>query len=106
MTIAALQLEPYVHMYARTVRGPMSEAHQYHYFVDDVRYETDQSSLTGAQIKAKIPNYPAGYVLVLEGEGGQKDKVIADEESVEIAPGHGHGERHFVLQPPANFGTM
>jgi hypothetical protein len=83
----------------------MSNNPKYDYFVGKDKYETDQASLTGAMIKAKIPNYPAGYILVLEGDGGQKDTVIADDQSVEIAPGHGHGVRHFVLQPPTNFGA-
>ena len=42
---------------------------KYFYFVDGVRYESDQEVLTGAQIKARIPNFDNSLVLMLEGTG-------------------------------------
>lgn len=75
----------------------------YFYFVDSTRYETDQPKLTGAMIKAKVPNCPAGYSLVLEGHGNDPDQVIADETSVSLEKDK--GPRRFFLQPPATFGA-
>jgi hypothetical protein len=48
---------------------------KYFYFVDGVRYETDQEVLTGAQIKARIPNFENALVLMLEGTGKEPDTI-------------------------------
>ncbi|MFC3068925.1 multiubiquitin domain-containing protein [Phenylobacterium soli] len=75
----------------------------YEYFVDNVRYTTDQPALTGAQIKAKVPDWPAGYGLLLDppGEHGE-ERLIADDEVVRFDEGHGH--LHFTRVPPASYG--
>jgi len=74
----------------------------YHYFVNQDRYETDQPALTGAQIKARIPNLLPGTGLSLEGHGQDPDRQIADEELVQLDTGH--GPARFTLVPPATFG--
>lgn len=76
------------------------EKKKYSYFVDDVEYHTDQPTITGAAIKAKIPNYPAGYSLVLEGKGHADDTTVTDTTEVDLT----HGHPHLFLKPPANFG--
>ncbi|CAN7724620.1 hypothetical protein LJR290_006151 [Variovorax sp. LjRoot290] len=77
----------------------------YFYFVGNDRYESESESITGAQIKAKIPNLPPGSGLSLEGHGNDPDQMIADDESVLLEIGHGEGgPRHFTLVPPATFG--
>jgi hypothetical protein len=75
----------------------------YHFFVDAKRYETDQHSLTGAQIKA-IAGVQPNYQLYLEEEGDRPDKAIADGESVEMK--EGEHTRHFYAVPPATFGGL
>jgi hypothetical protein len=83
----------------------MSEHHErFEYFVDGLKYETDKSSLTGAEIKASVPNLNPTYKLFLEVSGDAPDREIADSETVTIDPGHGHGVRHFFAVPPATFG--
>ncbi len=80
-----------------------AEKHEkFFYFVDNVRYETDNSTLTGAQIKARIPNFDASYALYLEGPGDQPDQLIADDTSVSLEKEK--GPRRFYTVPPATFG--
>lgn len=78
------------------------EKKKYSYFVDDQKYDADEPTITGALIKAKIPNYPAGYVLVLEGHGHEDDTPVTDTTVIDLASAHGHP--HLFLKPPANFG--
>lgn len=77
---------------------------KYPYFVDNDPYESDLPSLTGAQIKARIPNFNAAYTLTLEGKGGQPDRVIKDTDNVELDEAHGGPARLFTT-PPATFGA-
>ena len=72
------------------------------FFVDNARYETDQCVLTGAQIKAKVPDWPAGDGLLLEGHDHEPDRLINDDERVDLAE---HAPRRFVRVPPATFGA-
>ena len=78
-----------------------AERHKEHrFFVDAKPYETDQTSLTGAQIKAKA-SVSAEYQLFLEEEGDRPDRAISDGEGVDMT-----GEpKHFFAVPPATFGT-
>lgn len=76
--------------------------HKYFYFVGNDKYESDLPALTGAQIKAKIPNLDPTLQLSLEGHGNEPDRIIADSESVSLEKEH--GPLRFTLVPPANFG--
>jgi hypothetical protein len=72
------------------------------YFVDNVKYESEQSPLTGAQIKAAIPNFDRTYSLFLEEPGDEPDKLINDNDSVSLEKEH--GPRRLYTVPPATFG--
>lgn len=74
----------------------------YKFFVGSEKYETTERELTGAQIKAYVPDVVPGTKLSLEGHGHDPDQIIADDEKV--AMDDGHGPRRFTLVPPANFG--
>ena len=76
---------------------------RYHFFVDARRYETERSSLTGAEIKA-IASVTETYQLFLEEEGDTPDKPIADSETVVLK--EGEDTRHFYAVPPATFGAL
>lgn len=76
--------------------------HDYHYFVGNKRYESADSSLTGAQIKERAAAQ-AGDGLLLEGRGNDPDEVIADDRSIELDHKHG-GPRRFRIEPAATFG--
>ncbi len=72
------------------------------FFVNGARYESSEHSLSGLQIKARVSNWDPTHDLVLEGHGHDPDRVIADDESVELEVEHGH--RRFSSVPKANFG--
>jgi hypothetical protein len=74
------------------------------YFVGETKYSTELSEITGAQVKARIADLPAGTSLSLEGHGNEPDRMIGDGDSVSLVLGHGEGARHFILVPPATFG--
>jgi hypothetical protein len=72
----------------------------YHYFVDGVKYETDDPNVTGAFIKVRLPESKRGYALYLEGTKHQPDTLINDDTSISL-----EGEpKHFYTVPPASFG--
>jgi hypothetical protein len=72
---------------------------KYHFFVDAKRYETDDVSLTGAQIKS-IANIDPTYQLFLEETGDHPDRALSDGEAVNLE----HQTKHFYAVPPATFG--
>jgi hypothetical protein len=74
----------------------------YNFFVGSEKYETAERELTGAQIKAYVPDVQPGTKLSLEGHGHDPDRIIADDEKVSMDGDH--GPRRFTLVPPANFG--
>ena len=74
---------------------------EFHFYVDAKRYETEKSSLNGAEIKA-IASITPTYQLFLEEEGDQPDRAISDGEAVELK--RGEKTRHFYAVPPATFG--
>jgi hypothetical protein len=80
---------------------PEKKDHDNRFFVDAKPYQTDQTALTGAQIKARA-SVPPQYQLFLEEEGDRPDRAISDGESVNL-----QGEpKHFFAVPPATFGAQ
>ncbi len=74
----------------------------YTFFVDGKPYETDKKKLTGAQIKAMVPDWNPTHDLALEGEGDDPDRIIPDHETISLDTKH--GVRRFSSVPKANFG--
>lgn len=72
------------------------------FFVDGQKYETDETTLTGAQIKARVPNLDPSFSLFLEGHGNDPDRLIGDDESISMEKDK--GPRRFFTAPPATFG--
>ncbi len=83
----------------------MRDEHQekFFFFVDNVKYESELPALTGAQIKAKVPNWDPSFGLSLEGHGDEPDQLIADNQVVNLDTDH--GPRRFTRVPPANYGA-
>lgn len=81
-----------------TAPGPVT----YRFFVDGTRFQTEQRLLTGAQIKAMVDGWNAEHELMLEGHGDDPDRLIGDDEQVDLATDH--GPRRFSSVPKANFG--
>jgi hypothetical protein len=80
--------------------GPKNEI--YTFFVQGKKYETDQPSLTGLQIKARVTDWDQSHDLVLEGHGNDPDRIIADDEVVPLEKDK--GPLRFSSAPKANFG--
>ena len=72
------------------------------YFVYTVKYETDLDTMTGAQIKAKIPNFNPSYALILEGHGDKPNEQISDSTTITFS--QYKYVLHFQTVPPATFG--
>ena len=73
------------------------------YFVDGAKYEADSETVTGAQIKARIPNFDPAFVLLLENPGDEPDQQINDDTSVSLRKDK--GPRRFYSMPPMTFGS-
>ena len=82
----------------------MPDQVKFHYIVDAKEYETDQESLTGAQIKAAIAGFNPAYQLFLESPADKPDVLVADGDRIDLKPGDHHGVRTFYTVPPATFG--
>lgn len=77
------------------------------FFVEN-RIEVTESPMTGAAIKqaikANVPGFDVTHDLILEGHGSEQDRLIKDDESVNLAHGHGERPKTFFSKPPTNFG--
>lgn len=62
-------------------------------FIDDVKYELPNGSVTGAQLRALVP-VPADRDLWLEVPGPKDDDLIRPDLSYEVKPGS-----HFYTAP-------
>ncbi|MGH7510069.1 MAG: multiubiquitin domain-containing protein [Gemmatimonadales bacterium] len=82
-----------------------AENHQrgrrYQFSVNDRPYESDDPTLTGAQVKVKASIDPSDG-LFLEGRRGHPDRQIADGETVDLRE---PGREKFYTMPAANFGA-
>lgn len=67
--------------------------------IDSQLFKVTQAHLTGAEIKALVKK-DSTYQLFLEGHGGNPDRLIGDNDSVEMKNG-----LHFYTVPPATFGN-
>ena len=76
-------------------------AKKFFFFVDNKKYESEQETLLGSQIKA-IAGADASFGLVLEGHGQDPDRQIGDDDSVSLEKDH--GPLRFFTVPPATFG--
>jgi len=74
----------------------------YPYFVNGKKYESMRRMLTGAEMKAAVADWDSTHDLVLEGRGDDPDRVIGDDEVVDLKSDH--GPRRFSSVPKANFG--
>ncbi|ODU67328.1 MAG: hypothetical protein ABT11_20415 [Novosphingobium sp. SCN 66-18] len=71
----------------------------YHFFVDNKKFDTDQTALNGQEIKA-IASVPGEYQLFLEEHGDDPDRIISDGEYISME----NPPKHFYAVPPATFG--
>jgi hypothetical protein len=78
------------------------------FLYSDERIEVERSPLTGSEIKAAIKSHVASldlsHDLILEGQGNEADRVVKDDETVDLTHGHGEAPKRFFTRPPTNFG--
>jgi len=74
---------------------------KYFYFVDSIKYESDEEHTTGALIKSKLPEAKRGYALFEEGQGDDPDKQILDSTSITLDR---HKHKKFYTVPSATAG--
>jgi multiubiquitin len=79
--------------------GEKEHEKKFHFFVDGTRFDTDEESITGAEIK-RLAGIDPTYQVFLEEEGDTPDKQISDAEAVNL----GGRIKHFFAVPPATFG--
>lgn len=79
------------------------------FFIDGHKINVQQDHLKGLAIKELghqvDPNINVGDELVLEGKGNDKDRLIANDETVDLTHGHGQGPKHFSTRPATTFGA-
>lgn len=79
------------------------------FFVNGHKVDAPQTQMTGAAIKqaahAVDPSTDVSHELVLEATGQGADRLIRDDEVVNLEHGHGQGPKHFFTRPPTNFGA-
>jgi hypothetical protein len=75
---------------------------KYFFFLDGQKFESEASSITGADVRAKLPPEKAGYAINLEAHGNESDTVITDTMSFSLEK----TPLHFYSVPPANFGMQ
>lgn len=80
----------------------MPPKEKFSYFVDGTKFDSDESHITGAAIKAQLPEAKRGYALYLEGHGQDPDQLINDNTSVSLEKEK--GPKRFFTVPPASFG--
>jgi hypothetical protein len=77
---------------------------KYAFRYGQLKIDNDEESLTGAQIKAlikaQVSSFDLAQDLVLEGD---PDRVIKDDEKVDLTHQHG-GPKEFFSRPPTQFG--
>jgi hypothetical protein len=76
---------------------------EYKFFVNDVKYEVEKRTLSGAEIRV-IANVDPNYQIFLEEPGPQKaDRLIANDSSIDLEE---PGIEKFYTVPPATFGAI
>ena len=73
---------------------------QYKFKVNDQEFESDRSNITGNEIR-QIAQIPPAYQLFLEVHGQKEDRIIGNEEVVDLAT---PGIEKLYTVPPATFG--
>lgn len=73
---------------------------RFKFSVDNKAFESEQSQLTGAQVKALAQIDPT-FGLFLEGRGKDPDQPVVDGDTVDLSQ---PGREQFYTVPPATYG--
>lgn len=84
-------------------KGRKPDHEKYFYFVDGVKYDSDVSEMTAADIKARLPNAEPGDKLSIDGHGDDPDRLLNDTDVVDLRMDK--GPVRLTLVPSASFGA-
>ena len=84
-------------------QSPKKPKEKYTYFVDGEKFESADSTTTGAIIKSRLPEAKRGYALYEEGHDDKPDQLINDDTNVPLEKDKG-GPKRFYTVPAATFG--
>ena len=84
--------------------GQAAGRDKYFYFVDDQKYEWDAASISGSQIRARIPNLNPAYQVFWEKPGNEPDVLVQDNTAIPLTREH-EGVPHLYTVAPATFGA-
>lgn len=74
----------------------------YPFFLDNVKFESETSSVTGAAIRSKLPADKAGYAIYQESKSNAEDTLVNDGDSFSL-----ESEKiYFYSVPAATFGIQ
>jgi hypothetical protein len=76
---------------------------KYAFFIGKDRFETTERYLTAAQIKAFAAGVEPGDKLQLEGKGDEEDRLLQDDELIDLEKDR--GPLRFTIVPSASFGA-
>ena len=76
---------------------------KYAFFIGKDRFESSERYLTAAQIKAFAAGVEPGDKLQLEGKGDEEDRLLQDDEVVDLEKDR--GPLRFTIVPSASFGA-
>lgn len=76
---------------------------RFFFFVDGKKYDWPTSALSGAELRAAIPDLNPTFQIFVEGHGAEPDKPVSDSDSFSLEL-PGHGALKFYTAPPATFG--
>jgi hypothetical protein len=82
-----------------------TDAKKYFFFVDNQKYDWPSSGISGAQVRAVVPDLSPTFQLILEGHGSEADRPINDPDSFDLERA-GRGPLKFYSAPPATFGGL
>lgn len=80
-----------------------AKSERYVFFVNKQRLESEERYLKVSQIKAMANDIEPGDKLSLEGKGNEPDRLLADDETMDLAKDK--GPLRFTIVPSASFGA-
>ena len=77
-----------------------TQAKKFKFKVNDQEFESDSATITGREIR-QLAQIPSGYQLFQELKGQREDRMIGDDDTVNLAE---PGIEKLYTVPPATFG--
>ena len=76
---------------------------KYFFFVDGKKFDWPAPTLSGAEVRAAVPDLNPTFQLIVEGHGNDADRPVLDADTFSLSL-PGRGLLKFYTAPPATFG--